>query len=189
MSRNSRVASKRATHSSVSSASAIVGQPLAMRSRMPRVSAFLGFRDIDPDRVAALNDGRSSMRTLPDEKIATMRQGNRFQATSDVAELSKPDVIVICVPTPLNKYREPDMSFVQSTAEDIGRALRPGQLICLESTTYPGTTTELLKPVLEAGEYKVGREVFLAFSPEREDPGNAKFRHGEYPEGCSERRR
>ncbi|HSZ74138.1 MAG TPA: nucleotide sugar dehydrogenase [Rhizomicrobium sp.] len=150
-----------------------VGQPLAIAAHA-KGFRVLGF-DIDPDRVAALNDGRSSIRTIPDEKIVTMRQGNRFQATNDLKELSKPDVIVICVPTPLNKYREPDMSFVQSTAEDIGRALRPGQLICLESTTYPGTTTELLKPILETGDYKVGRDVFLAFSPEREDPGNANF--------------
>jgi UDP-N-acetyl-D-glucosamine dehydrogenase len=150
-----------------------VGQPLAIAAHA-KGFRVLGF-DIDPDRVAALNDGRSSIRTIPDERIATMRQGNRFQATCDLEELSKPDVIVICVPTPLNKYREPDMSFVQSTAEDIGRALRPGQLICLESTTYPGTTTELLKPILEAGSYKVGKDVFLAFSPEREDPGNANF--------------
>ncbi|HEY5238194.1 MAG TPA: nucleotide sugar dehydrogenase [Rhizomicrobium sp.] len=150
-----------------------VGQPLAITAHAKGFKV-LGF-DIDPEKVAALNDGRSCIRTIPDEKIAAMRLGNRFQATSNLSDLSQPDVIVICVPTPLNKYREPDMSFVQNTAADIGRALRPGQLICLESTTYPGTTTEILKPILEARDYKVGREVFLAFSPEREDPGNLNF--------------
>lgn len=150
-----------------------VGQPLAIAAHA-RGFRVLGF-DIDPDRIVALNEGRSTIQTIPDEKIAAMKVGQRFQATSNFAELSEPDIIVICVPTPLNKYREPDMSYVRTTAENIARALRPGQLICLESTTYPGTTTEILKPALEANGFKVGRDVFLAFSPEREDPGNANF--------------
>jgi UDP-N-acetyl-D-glucosamine dehydrogenase len=150
-----------------------VGQPLAIAAHK-KGFRVVGF-DIDPEKVAALNEGRSTIRTISDAKIANMRQDGRFRATSNLAELSQPDVIVICVPTPLNKYREPDLSFVRATAQDVGRTLRPGQLVCLESTTYPGTTTEVLKPILESGNLRVGRDVFLAFSPEREDPGNQNF--------------
>jgi UDP-N-acetyl-D-glucosamine dehydrogenase len=105
-----------------------------------------------------------------------MRDSNRFHATSSVTDLRKPDVLLICVPTPLTRYREPDLSFVEATAHAIASVLRPGQLVCLESTTYPGTTSEIVKPILEESGLEVGREVFLAFSPEREDPGNPNFR-------------
>ncbi len=156
-----------------------VGQPLAITAHK-KGFRVLGF-DIDPEKVAALNEGRSTIRTICDDKIAGMRHDGRFRATSNLAELSQPDVVVICVPTPLNKYREPDLSFVRGTAEDVGRALRPGQLVCLESTTYPGTTTEVLKPILESGDLRVGRDVFLAFSPEREDPGNPDYHTSNIP--------
>ena len=156
-----------------------VGQPLAIAAHK-KGFRVIGF-DIDPEKVAALNEGQSTIRTIPDAKIAGMRQDGRFRATSNLAELSQPDVVVICVPTPLNKYREPDLSFVRATAEDVGRSLRAGQLVCLESTTYPGTTTEVLKPILEAGNHRVGRDVFLAFSPEREDPGNPNFHTANIP--------
>jgi UDP-N-acetyl-D-glucosamine dehydrogenase len=104
-----------------------------------------------------------------------MRATKRFRATTNFAELGYADVIVICVPTPLSKNREPDLSFVKSTAEHVARTLRAGQLVCLESTSYPGTTAEILTPIMEATGLKVGRDVFLAFSPEREDPGNRQF--------------
>jgi UDP-N-acetyl-D-glucosamine dehydrogenase len=156
-----------------------VGQPLAIAAHA-KGFAVTGF-DIDPERVAGLNEGRSSIRTIPDERIAAMRAGGRFRATADRESLARADIIVICVPTPLNRHREPDLSFVRATAADIARTLRPGQLICLESTTYPGTTVEVVKPVLEAHGLKVGCDVFLAFSPEREDPGNPNFHTSNIP--------
>jgi UDP-N-acetyl-D-glucosamine dehydrogenase len=150
-----------------------VGQPLAYAAHN-RGCSVVGF-DIDSDRVAALNDGRSTLRTITDDKIASMRASGRFRATADFSELADADVIVICVPTPLGKTREPDLSFVRRTAEHVGKTLRRGQLICLESTSYPGTTAEILGPVLESTGFEIGRDVFLAFSPEREDPGNPSF--------------
>lgn len=150
-----------------------VGQPLAIAAS-EKGFPVLGF-DIDAEKVVALNEGRSTIRTISAERIAAMHKSGRFHATSDLNELAKPDVIVICVPTPLNKYREPDLSYVRNTGADIAKVLRPGQLICLESTTYPGTTVEVLQPILEADGLKAGKDFFIAFSPEREDPGNAKF--------------
>jgi UDP-N-acetyl-D-glucosamine dehydrogenase len=150
-----------------------VGQPLAYAAHN-RGCSVVGF-DIDSDRVAALNDGRSTLRTVADDKIASMRASGRFRATADFSELADVEVIVICVPTPLGKTREPDLSFVRRTAEHVGKSLRRGQLICLESTSYPGTTAEILGPVLESTGFEIGRDVFLAFSPEREDPGNPSF--------------
>ena len=156
-----------------------VGQPLAIAAHA-KGFAVSGF-DIDPERVAGLNNGRSSIRTIPDERIAAMCASGRFRATADRQDLARADIIVICVPTPLNRHREPDLSFVRATAADIARTLRPGQLICLESTTYPGTTVEVVKPILEARGLVVGRDVFLAFSPEREDPGNPNFHTSNIP--------
>ena len=150
-----------------------VGQPLAIAAS-EKGFPVLGF-DIDPEKVEALNQGRSTIRTISAERIATMHKTGKFRATSDLKELAKPDVIVICVPTPLNKYREPDLSYVEGTGRDIAGSLRKGQLICLESTTYPGTTVEVLQPILEKTGLKAGQDFFLAFSPEREDPGNAKY--------------
>jgi UDP-N-acetyl-D-glucosamine dehydrogenase len=156
-----------------------VGQPLAIAANEKGFSVS-GF-DIDPERVAGLNNGRSSIRTIPNERIAAMCASGRFRATADRQELGRADIIVICVPTPLNRHREPDLSFIRATASDIARTLRPGQLICLESTTYPGTTVEVVKPILEARGLVVGRDVFLAFSPEREDPGNPNFHTSNIP--------
>lgn len=150
-----------------------VGQPLALAATS-KGSHVVGF-DIDAQRVAALNEGRSTLRTVSNDQTAAMRASKRFRATTNFAELAYADIIVICVPTPLSKNREPDLSFVKSTAECVARTLRAGQLVCLESTSYPGTTAEIVAPILEATGLKVGRDVFLAFSPEREDPGNRKF--------------
>src|ERR1700733_12208957 len=150
-----------------------VGQPLALTANS-KGCHVVGF-DIDAQRVAALNEGRSTLRTVSNDQTAAMRASKRFRATTNFSELAYADVIVICVPTPLSKNREPDLSFVKSTAECVARTLRAGQLICLESTSYPGTTAGVLGPLLEATGLKVGRDVFLAFSPEREDPGNRKF--------------
>jgi UDP-N-acetyl-D-glucosamine dehydrogenase len=150
-----------------------VGQPLAI-SAHSKGFRVIGF-DTDPAKVNELNGGRSGIGTISDNKIQEMRDSGRFRATGLREDLAEPDVVMICVPTPLTKYREPDLTFVEQTSRTIASSLRPGQLICLESTTYPGTTMEIVKPILEATGMKVGREVFLAFSPEREDPGNTQY--------------
>jgi UDP-N-acetyl-D-glucosamine dehydrogenase len=156
-----------------------VGQPLAIEAHHKGLEV-IGF-DVDRLKVDGLNAGRSSIKTIASERIRHMRETKRFRATSDFAELKEADVIVICVPTPLNKYRDPDLSFVENTAHQIAATLRRGQLICLESTTYPGTTSEILKPILEAKGLKAGHDFFLAFSPEREDPGNKRFKTATIP--------
>jgi UDP-N-acetyl-D-glucosamine dehydrogenase len=156
-----------------------VGQPLAIAAHR-RGFRVVGF-DTDTTKVAALNGGRSEIRTIPDEHIQAMRLSGHFRVTGNGAEMDKPDVILICVPTPLTKYREPDLSFVENTSRTLAAVLRPGQLVCLESTTYPGTTAEVVKPILEKSGLRVGRDFFLAFSPEREDPGNPTYRTIDIP--------
>lgn len=156
-----------------------VGQPLAIAAH-EKGFRVVGF-DTDAAKVIALNAGSSGIRTIPDQKILAMRQSGRFHASSDSADLAHPDVVLICVPTPLTRYREPDLTFVENTSHALAKVLRPGQLICLESTTYPGTTAEIVKPILEESGLLVGRDVFLAFSPEREDPGNPNYRTTNIP--------
>ena len=134
----------------------------------------LGF-DIDPAKQKALMAGKSYIEHIPAELIANMVNSGRFEATSDFDRLDEPDCVLICVPTPLTQMREPDMSYVQATADSVARKLRRGQLIVLESTTYPGTTAEVMLPALAATGLKVGRDFFLAYSPEREDPGRTDF--------------
>ncbi|MBV8799779.1 MAG: nucleotide sugar dehydrogenase [Alphaproteobacteria bacterium] len=155
-----------------------VGQPLAITAHQ-KGFRVIGF-DIDSARVAALNEGRSTIRTIPDALIGSMLRDRRFRASNNLREIANVDVVIICVPTPLNKYREPDLSHVRRTAEAVGAALRFDQLVCLESTTYPGCTSEIVRPAMEASGLKVGSDVFLAYSPEREDPGS-KFRTSEIP--------
>jgi UDP-N-acetyl-D-glucosamine dehydrogenase len=155
-----------------------VGQPLAITAYR-KGFRVIGF-DVDPDRVAGLNNGRSGIRTIPNSKIANMLESGMFRASADLDELGEADVVTICVPTPLNKYREPDLSHVRRTADAIAAALRLDQLIVLESTTYPGCTAQVVKPTLEASGLMVGTDVFLAYSPEREDPGS-KFKTSEIP--------
>jgi UDP-N-acetyl-D-glucosamine dehydrogenase len=146
-----------------------VGLPLA------RALARAGFRvlgfDIDPAKVEKLNAGLSYIKQIPDATIAEMR-ANRFEATDAFTRLGEADVILICVPTPLTDAREPDLSFVINSAHAIAGQLRPGQLVVLESTTYPSTTRGDVLPVLERTGLKAGTDFYLAFSPEREDPGN-----------------
>ncbi len=150
-----------------------VGLPLASacaRAGFPVV----GF-DIDPDKVDQLNDGRSYIDAVASGELAGHVAARRFRATADFSGLGACDVVVICVPTPLSRHREPDLKYVRATAETIARHLRPGQLVVLESTTWPGTTEELVRPILETGGLKSGEDFFLGFSPEREDPGNPRF--------------
>lgn len=149
-----------------------VGFPLAIATHAKGFDV-LAF-DVDQKKIDALNAGKSYLKGIPDSDLAAMTK-ERFTATSDASALAKADALIMCVPTPLNKYREPDMSYVVATTETIAKHLRPGQLVCLESTTYPGTTTELLKPMLEACGLTAGEDFFIAYSPEREDPGNGMF--------------
>lgn len=150
-----------------------VGLPLALVA-VKAGFYVLGF-DIDGTRVADLNKGRCSIKHIDADTLARAVESGKFRATSDFDELGKPDAILIAVPTPLNRYREPDLQYVENSARQIAAVLRPGQLVVLESTTWPGTTIEVLKPILERCGLVCGRDFFLAFSPEREDPGNAHF--------------
>jgi UDP-N-acetyl-D-glucosamine dehydrogenase len=156
-----------------------VGLPLALTG-LTAGFHVLGF-DINEARVKQLKKGVSSIRHVSDLKIKEAVDSQRFLVTSDLSKLGQPDVIMICVPTPLTAHREPDMSFVEGTSADIARSLRPGQLIILESTTFPGTTLEVVKPILETSGLKCGSDFFLAFSPEREDPGNPVFSTARIP--------
>jgi len=146
-----------------------VGLPL-MRTFCSAGFNCLGF-DIDPVKVQQLNAGKSYIKHIPSTLIKQVVSEGRFAATSDPSALRECDAILICVPTPLTKNREPDMSYVESTAHLLADHLRRGQLVVLESTTYPGTTRELMLPILEASGLKAETDFFLAYSPEREDPG------------------
>jgi UDP-N-acetyl-D-glucosamine dehydrogenase len=150
-----------------------VGLPLMLAATAAGFSV-LGF-DIDAPKVEGLNDGRSPLKHLGDARIGDVVAAGKFAATTDFGRLREADAILICVPTPLGRHREPDLSFVENTARAIAATLRPGQLVVLESTTWPGTTREVVRPILEAGGLKSGGDFFLAFSPEREDPGNREF--------------
>ncbi len=149
-----------------------VGLPLA-RAFTDRGIPVLGF-DVDPTKVAKIEAGESYIGHITGGTIRTMK-ANGFEATTRFDRLGEPDAVIICVPTPLTDAREPDLTYVVESARAIGARLRPGQIVILESTTYPGTTREVVLPILEAGGLKAGRDFFLAFSPEREDPGNPQF--------------
>lgn len=150
-----------------------VGIPLALTACKAGFPV-IGF-DIDAPRVAMLNNGESFIKHIPTTAINEAVKDGRFVATTDFDRLTEVDVIIIAVPTPLSKQREPDLSYVESTAETIAPRLRKGHLVVLESTTWPGTTDEVMRPRLERTGLKSGQDFFLAFSPEREDPGNPDF--------------
>jgi UDP-N-acetyl-D-glucosamine dehydrogenase len=150
-----------------------VGLPLAETFAWGGYSV-LGF-DVDPAKIEKLKKGQSYIGHITSERIAEVVASGRFDATADARRFAEVDVIIICVPTPLTEAREPDLTYVTGTGESIRPHLRQGQLVILESTTYPGTTTELLQPILESGGLKAGKDFFLAYSPEREDPGNREF--------------
>jgi UDP-N-acetyl-D-glucosamine dehydrogenase len=150
-----------------------VGLPLAVEK------AKVGFSvigvDRNAERVNAVVHGRNYIRDVDDEDLRSVVAAGRLRATRSFEELAACDVIVICVPTPLTVNRDPNISFIRSSGEQIARILRPGQLVCLESTTYPGTTEEVLLPTLAVSGLVVGSDYFLAFSPERVDPGNQRY--------------
>lgn len=150
-----------------------VGLPLAL------TFAESGYKvlglDIDPSKIEALQAGRSHLQHIADRRVADARAAGLLEASLDVQHASEADALILCVPTPLTTYREPDLSFIHSTMEALLPHLHPGQVISLESTTFPGTTEEELRPRIEAQGLRVGRDVFLVYSPEREDPGNANY--------------
>jgi UDP-N-acetyl-D-glucosamine dehydrogenase len=174
-----------------------VGLPIALLFSSKGISAT-GF-DIDPNKVTRLQQGQSYIKHIPEAEISEALRRGHFKATTDFSELRAMDAVIICVPTPLDDHREPDLTYVQKTAESIASHLRPGQLVVLESTTYPGTTEEVVLPILErsglrcpiapytvidgvaTGANPPDTDFLLAFSPEREDPGNPNFRTHQIP--------
>ncbi len=150
-----------------------VGLPLAVE--FGRVGFKVIGIDINPKKVNILNAGKSDVDDIKDSQVKELVDQKRLKTTDDFSVLKDVDCISICVPTPLNKTKDPDVSYILAAVTEIQKYLRPGQLIVLESTTYPGTTEELLMPILEEKGLKVGKDIFLAFSPERVDPGNPKY--------------
>src|SRR2546428_3937287 len=156
-----------------------VGLPLAVelaRAGFPVVGL-----DVDLARIEALNVGRPHTPDVDGRELAALREAGRYTATADFDILANSDVVIICVPTPLRKSKDPDISYVAAAAEATAARFRPGQLVILESTTYPGTTEELLLPLFAARGARVGENFFLAFSPERIDPGNRVFKLHDIP--------
>src|SRR2546427_4289978 len=162
-----------------------VGLPLAVEL------AKAGFQttgiDLDERKVQSINDGRSYIPDVPTADVQKLRAAGSLDATTDFSIVTSLDTINICVPTPLRKTKDPDMSYIVSAVEAVAAHLHPGMLIVLESTTYPGTTEELVKPMLEATGLRAGVDFFLAFSPERVDPGNPRFNTHNVPKGVGGR--
>ena len=160
-----------------------VGLPLGLAFAKKKFNV-LGF-DLDEKKITLLNKGKGYLKHISDNKIKKAVGSGFLKATSDFSRLKQVDAILICVPTPLTEHREPDMSYVENTSRTIAKYLRKGQLVVLESTTYPGTTEELLLPMFEnsngKNKFKVGKDFYLAFSPEREDPNNPDFTTAEIP--------
>jgi UDP-N-acetyl-D-glucosamine dehydrogenase len=156
-----------------------VGLPLA-KAFIAEGFYVLGF-DVDQQKVNRLLAGESYIGHIPAEWIATWIKDQTLDPTADMSRLGEPDAILICVPTPLTPTRDPDLTYIESTARLIAQRLRPGQLIVLESTTYPGTTRDVMLPILETSGLKCGQDFLLAFSPEREDPGNPDYSAGKIP--------
>jgi UDP-N-acetyl-D-glucosamine dehydrogenase len=150
-----------------------VGLPLVLEFHK-RGFNVIGY-DVDESKCRAIRKGKTYIKHIPDERIRTLRSKS-FSATTDFSRIPESDAILLCVPTPLTEHREPDMTYIEATAQSIGPYLRKGQLVVLESTTYPGTTVEVLKPILEGlSKLKAGKDFYLAYSPEREDPNNPEF--------------
>ena len=150
-----------------------VGLPLVLRFGEEHFPV-LGF-DVDPVKVRKLQAGESYIRHIPAERLRVLIKEQRFEPTTDFQRLAEADCIIICVPTPLTPKKDPDLQYIENTTDAISRTLRKGQLVCLESTTYPGTTEEILLERFRATGLEAGSDYFLIFSPEREDPGNPKY--------------
>lgn len=164
-----------------------VGLPVALGL------AESGFRaiglDIDPSKIEQLKNGQSYIRHLASEEIASAVESGQLVPSTDFSLVEKSHAIVICVPTPLTKHREPDLSYIEKTVDSLLPHLKPGQTISLESTTYPGTTEEIVRPKIESKGFTIGDDFFLVYSPEREDPGNRDFKRRAIPKvvgGCTE---
>jgi UDP-N-acetyl-D-glucosamine dehydrogenase len=156
-----------------------VGLPLVLRF-CGEGFRILGF-DVDSKKVATLKRGKSYLKSIPSSRLSQFLRDGYLDVTDDFSRLNEPDCILICVPTPLTEKMEPDLQYIEKTNEAIRDYLRKGQLIILESTSYPGTTEELILPQLQSTGLKVGKDFFLAFSPEREDPGNKQFKTHQIP--------
>jgi len=156
-----------------------VGLPLAVE--FARAGFDVTGFDVDEGKIAQINAGKSYIPDVPASELSEVVQKGKLRATSDMAKLGDMDVIDICVPTPLRKTKDPDLSYVVKAVEAAARVLHRGQLVILESTTYPGTTDEVVQPMLEAGGFKAGEDFLLAFSPERVDPGNAQYTTKQIP--------
>ncbi|MDI6642034.1 MAG: nucleotide sugar dehydrogenase, partial [Elusimicrobiota bacterium] len=150
-----------------------VGLPLALEFAQKGFQTY-GF-DIDEEKIESLTSGKSYIQYIPSEKIKSLVDDNKLIPTNNFNYLKSIDCVIICVPTPLTETKEPDLSFIVNTTEEIAKYLHREQLVILESTTYPGTTDEVVKPILESTDVKEGKDFYLAFSPEREDPGNQKY--------------
>lgn len=150
-----------------------VGLPLAVEKAKSGFQV-IGF-DVQDTKVSLINQGINYIGDVVDEELSMMVQTNKLMATTDFAFINEVDVVTICVPTPLDSYHQPDTSYVKQSTEEIAKHLRPGMLVILESTTYPGTTDELVKPILETSGLTCGVDFFLAYSPERVDPGNKSY--------------
>jgi len=156
-----------------------VGLPLAVE--FAKAGFCVTGIDVQPGKVARLNAGESYIQDIPTATLAPLVESGKLRATTDFAAIEHLDTVNICVPTPLRKTKDPDMSFIVSATKEIARYSHPGMLVILESTTYPGTTSELVMPMLERDDLRVGRELFLCFSPERVDPGNERYQTKNIP--------
>ena len=150
-----------------------VGLPLLMEF-VEQNFKTIGF-DVDKKKVELLNKGKSYIKHIDESRVKKVRDSKIFEASDDFSRIKEVDCILICVPTPLNKYREPDLSFIENTSRVLSKNIRAGQFIVLESSTYPGTTEEVMKPILEESGLKGDHDFWVAFSPEREDPNNPHF--------------
>ena len=160
-----------------------VGLPLTLEAASSGGFKVIGF-DLDKQVVEDVNAGYSHIQDLTDNEVKELRTRGLIEATCDLSRIKECDAISICVPTPLLKNGDPDLSHVRAAAEAIAAVLHSGQLILLESTTYPGTTREVLQPILESSGLKAGEDFYLCFSPERVDPGNETLDHKKHPQGC-----
>src|SRR3954453_7567232 len=167
--------------SKIDSSTAVVGVIGLGYVGLPLLAAFhragfptLGF-DIDPGKINALKKGENYLKHLGADMTQGLLKGAKFDATADFSRMGEADVLISCVPTPLGKHLEPDLTYVEKTADDIAKTLRPGQLVVLESTTYPRTTREIMLPRFDAKGMKCCKDFYVAYSPEREDPGRKDF--------------